>query len=62
MTDDEALQMGRKAVEDARKRVGDSPEQVLEELEARAVEDPQVREAIGVAGLLWLQSQQETKH
>lgn len=66
MTDDEALQIGRKAIEDARNRVGGSKNLVIKELEARTDEDPHVREAYAKVGILLLdcmiRAAREAKH
>lgn len=62
MTEGEALRIGRQAIEDARKRVGDQQEALIKETENRIANDPQVEQAFRVAGHLILQSQQETRH
>ncbi|SDR37335.1 hypothetical protein SAMN05443245_5212 [Paraburkholderia fungorum] len=63
MTEDEALQISRKAAQDARKRVGvDDREALDKEFESKQESDPRVAEALLATGLLGLQSKQETKH
>ncbi|MFM0306247.1 hypothetical protein P0D71_00435 [Paraburkholderia sp. RL17-383-BIF-A] len=66
MTDDAALQMGRKAIEDARKRVGDDREAVLKELLKRAQADPELAKAFEVSGMAIVialkESAASTKH
>lgn len=62
MTEDEALQIGRKAVEDARKRVGDDKNALQRELERQIETDPQLMVAFALAGHLILRSMQEPKH
>jgi hypothetical protein len=62
MTDDEALQIGRQAVEDARRQVGGNNETLLKELEARAAGDPRVAEAYAQTGTLLLCASQNLKH
>lgn len=63
MTEDEALQISRKAAQDARKRVGvDDKEALDKEFELQQESDPRVAEALLATGLLDLQSKQETKH
>lgn len=61
MTEEDALRKGCKAVEDARKRVGDNRNALTKELERVAIEDSEVAEAFRVAGYLFLEAQQETK-
>jgi hypothetical protein len=63
MTDDEALQISRKAAQDARKRVGvDDKEALDKEFESIAETDPMVAQALSIVSLTILESQQETKH
>jgi hypothetical protein len=63
MTDDEALQISRKAAQDARKRVGvDDKEALDKEFESIAETDPRVAQALSIVSLTILESQQETKH
>jgi hypothetical protein len=63
MTDDEALQISRKAAQDARKRVGvDDKEALDKEFESIAETDPRVAQALSIVGLTIQESQQETKH
>lgn len=62
MTNDEALRIGRKAVEDARKRVGDNPERLIEEIEKICTGDTLAAQAFSITGHLVLESIQETKH
>jgi hypothetical protein len=62
MTNDEALRIGRKAVEDARKRVGDKQESLIEELEKVCTGDALAAQAFSITGHLILESIQETKH
>lgn len=62
MTNDEALRIGRKAVEDARKRVGDKQEGLIEEIEKVCDGDALVAQAFSITGHLILESNQETKH
>jgi hypothetical protein len=62
MTHDEALRIGRKAVEDARKRVGDKQESLIEEIEKICTGAALVTEAFAITGHLILESIQETKH
>ncbi len=62
MTNDEALRIGRKAIEDARKRVGDNPERLIEEIEKSCTGDTLAGQAFSITGNLILESIQETKH
>jgi hypothetical protein len=63
MTDDEALQISRKAAQDARKRVGvDDKEALDKEFESIAETDPRVAQALSIVSLTIQESQQETKH
>jgi hypothetical protein len=62
MTEGEALQIGRQAVEDARERVGDDKNAVERELQEKAGTDPELMTAFALAGHLILRSQQEQKH
>lgn len=62
MTEDEALQIGRKAVEDARKRVGVDKNALQKELEKMMETDPELLAAFALAGQLILRSLQEPKH
>ncbi|MFP3428767.1 hypothetical protein SB781_03355 [Paraburkholderia sp. SIMBA_061] len=66
MTDDAALQMGRQAIEDARKRVGDEREAVLKELLKRAQADPELAKAFEISGMATVialrESATSTKH
>jgi hypothetical protein len=62
MTEDEALHIGRRAVEDAQKRVGDNKDALQKELEERMETDPELFAAFALAGHLILRSQQEPKH
>jgi hypothetical protein len=63
MTDDEALQISRKAAQDARERVGvDDKEALDKEFESIAETDPMVAQALSIVSLTILESQQETKH
>lgn len=66
MTDDAALQMGRQAIEDARKRVGDEREAVLKELLKRAQADPELAKAFEMSGMATVialkESATSTKH
>lgn len=62
MTEDEALRIGREAVEDARKRVGDNKEELMREIEKRAYEDARLMTAFSLAGHLFLRSAQGPKH
>jgi hypothetical protein len=62
MTEGEALQIGRKAVEDARKRVGDDKNALERELEKRIETDYELMVAFALAGHLILQSMQEPQH
>lgn len=62
MTDDEALQIGRQAVEDARRKVGGREELILKELETRADGDPRVGEAFAQVGEVLQCAKQHTKH
>lgn len=62
MTDDEALRIGREAVEAARERVGTNKQKLRKELEARIRTDPKTMEAFALAGQLLLTSKQETQH
>jgi hypothetical protein len=62
MTEGEALQIGRQAVEDARKRVGVDKNALERELEAKAGTDPELMTAFALAGHLILRSQQDQKH
>jgi hypothetical protein len=62
MTNDEALRIGRKAIEDARKRVGDKQESLIEEIEKVCAGDTLVAQAFSITGHLLLESIQETKH
>lgn len=62
MTEDVALQIGRKAVEDAQKRVGVDKNALQKELEKMMETDPNLMAAFALAGHLILRSQQEPKH
>jgi hypothetical protein len=62
MTDDEALRIGRKAIEAARERVGENKQTLIKELETRIDTDPKTMEAFAHAGQLILKSLQETHH
>jgi hypothetical protein len=62
MTEGEALQIGCKAVEDARKRVGVDKNALQKELEKMMETDPELFEAFALAGELILRSEQEPKH
>lgn len=62
MTEDEALQIGRKAVEDAQKRVGVDKNALQKELEEKIETDPESFAAFALAGNLILRSQQDPKH
>jgi len=62
MSHDEAFRIGRKAIQDARERVGGQKNELLKELEKQAEQDRKVAEAFKVAGILLLESHQETKH
>jgi hypothetical protein len=62
MTEDEALHIGRKAVEDAHKRVGDDKNALQKELEKMIETDPELAEAFALAGKLILRSEQDPKH
>jgi len=62
MTEDEALQIGRQAVESARQRVGDNRTALIAELENQTERDSRLMEAFAVAGHLILRSAQEVKH
>lgn len=63
MKDDEALQISRKAAQDARKRVGvDDKEALDKEFESIAETDPRLAEALLITGLAILESQQDPKH
>ena len=62
MTNDEALRIGREAVEDARKRVGDKQEELIEVIEKRLATEPRLSEAFAQTGHLLLRSLQETRH
>jgi hypothetical protein len=61
MKDDEAIQIGRQAAQDARKRVGVDKD-AEQELEAQTETDPVLAEAYLKAGMLILESKQDTKH
>ncbi|SEI41957.1 hypothetical protein [Paraburkholderia diazotrophica] len=63
MTHDEALRIGRQAVEEARQQVGGNcKDELLKGIEKQASEKPEVAEAFRVVGHLLLDSHQETKH
>jgi hypothetical protein len=63
MTDDEALQISRQAAQDARKRVGvDDKEALDKEFESIAETDSRLADALLQAGMLILESKQDTKH
>ncbi len=62
MTDEDALRIGRKAVEDARRRVGDDRNALMEEIGRQIESDPERLEAFALAGHLILRSLQETRH
>lgn len=62
MTHDEALRIGRKAVDGARKRVGGNRRELIKELEKDAESDRRLAEAFLVVGHLLLESSQEVKH
>lgn len=62
MTDDEALRIGREAVEAARDRVGCNKQELAKDLETRIEIDPETMEAFAHVGRLFLTSQQETQH
>jgi hypothetical protein len=62
MTEDEALHIGRKAVEDARERVGGDKNAMQQELEKQIEIDPELFAAFALAGELILRSMQDTKH
>jgi hypothetical protein len=62
MTEGEALQIGRQAVEDARKRVGVDKNALQKELEAKIEADPELFAAFALVGNLILRSQQDQKH
>lgn len=63
MTHDEALRIGRQAVEEARKQVGgNDKDALLKGIEEQEAQKPEVAEAFRVLGHLLLDSHQETKH
>jgi hypothetical protein len=62
MTEDEALQIGRVAVESARQRVGDNRKALIAELQSQTERDPKLMEAFAVAGHLIVRAAQEVKH
>lgn len=62
MTNDEALRIGRKAVEGARKKVGGKRSELIKELEKKAVRDKKLAQALLAVGHLLLESSQQIKH
>ncbi|AIO25719.1 hypothetical protein CEQ23_22500 [Burkholderia cepacia] len=61
MNEDQALRIGRKAVEDARKRVGNDRNALLQELEKGTKKNTETMQAFAIAGRLFLQASQATK-
>ncbi|KVV20316.1 hypothetical protein WK78_28950 [Burkholderia cepacia] len=61
MTEEQALRKGREAVEDARQRVGDNRNALIEELSRAAIDDPELATAFAIAGHLIIEAQQQTK-
>jgi len=61
MTEEQALRIGRKAVEDARRRVGNDRTALLKELEKGTKKNTETMRAFAIAGCLLLQASQETK-
>jgi len=61
MNEDQALRIGRKAIEDARKRVGNDRNALLQELEKGTKTNTETMQAFAIAGRLFLQASQATK-
>ncbi|KVF22916.1 hypothetical protein WJ06_10180 [Burkholderia cepacia] len=61
MNEDQALRIGRKAVEDARRRVGNDRNALLQELEKGTKKNTETMQAFAIAGRLLLQASQATK-
>jgi len=61
MTEEQALRIGRKAVEDARRRVGNDRTALLQELEKGTKKNVETMQAFAIAGRLFLLASQATK-
>lgn len=61
MTEEQALRIGRKAVEDARRRVGYDRNALLQELEKGTKKNKETMAAFAITGMLILKASQETK-
>ncbi len=61
MTEEQALRIGRKAVEDARRRVGNDRNALLQELEKGTQKSTEKMQAFVTAGCLFLQANKATK-
>ena len=62
MTEDEALQMARAAVQEAVRRHGNQRQSLIAALEQEASENPDLMEAFAISGYLVDQSQAADKH
>ncbi|MBR8182128.1 hypothetical protein KDW54_06920 [Burkholderia ambifaria] len=62
MTEEEALQIGRKAIEDAIRRVGTERDILIGEVQRMADDDPNLMVVFSMVGHLLVESLQDSKH
>ncbi|VWB07863.1 hypothetical protein [Burkholderia lata] len=62
MTEEEALQIGRRVIGDAIRRVGTERDALIDEVQRMAESDPSLMVAFAKVGHLLIESWQDSKH